>query len=56
MCAGLAGTVDPVRTRPRLVHRVDVQGAKRLQLSHQLRQLGDVHCDPPRLVAGAVEG
>ena len=42
-CAGLAGTADPVRTRPRR-HQFSQRGpggAKRLRLSQKLRQLGD---------------
>ena len=34
LCAGLVGTVDPVRIHPRQGHRVDARGAKRLRLLH----------------------
>jgi hypothetical protein len=50
-CAGLVGTVDPVRIRPRQGHRVDARGAKRLRLPQQLRQLGEIRRNPSRLVA-----
>jgi hypothetical protein len=49
MCAGLVGIADPVRTRLHCGHRLDIQGAKTLRLAQQLRQLGDMRRDPPRL-------
>jgi hypothetical protein len=36
--AGLVGTVDLVRIRPRKGHRVDAREAKQLHLTQQLRQ------------------
>ena len=47
---GLVETVNPVRTRPRRnqLSQRGTGGAKRLQLPQKLRQLGDIHGDPPR--------
>jgi hypothetical protein len=52
-CAGLAGTADPVRTRPRR-HQFSQRGpggANRLRLPQKLWQLRDIGRDPPRLIA-----
>jgi hypothetical protein len=49
MCSPLAETADPVRTpRRNRIRQLGSEGAKRLRLAQQLRQLGDVRRDPPR--------
>jgi hypothetical protein len=44
--------VRPVRTRPRRnqLRKQGEEDTKRLRLTQQLRQLGDIRRDPPRLV------
>jgi len=42
-CAGLVGTVDPVRIRPRQRHLVDAQGAKQLRAAYQIAQFAAAH-------------
>ena len=51
-CAELVGTVDLVRTHPRDNHlrQPGSEGAEKLPPPQQLRQLGDVHRNPPRFV------